>query len=385
MDWKCLNCSSLQESNATHCTACLYAKPLDKKGIPQIFAGYCIHFNGIVPLTLLHPSHAVEWRMAERHGATCSATFSEKVNLLVYRVGYERSDKCRACLASGKVLAVPITWMLDSLLETRQIHPYLYQLTSIPEVANPTSSGVDLAHYQHPFFLLKASEYAISSSFAPTKAVGIDSRRDPNQNIAAPPPRNVYAPLSSLASRQPSESKRPPYFDITFPIHRTVNIYEAALQCLNGAAGNRNSDFREDQKQQSGVEILTSEQYRSRVDEFLFTGMVMVLSTSLSLDKNVVDVLNKCGAKVLLGDETSLSVIESQVTHVVYHRDDKKSDFLIQCAHIKTTKRLGLLLCESSWIEDCLMLGEVIPPYGMYSPSETLMKALKKKYEKNKK
>lgn len=62
--WTCKMCLLEQSNESTYCQMCLFARPLDRRGVPQIFSGFTIHFNGVIARNLVHPSHAVEWRMA---------------------------------------------------------------------------------------------------------------------------------------------------------------------------------------------------------------------------------------------------------------------------------------------------------------------------------
>lgn len=389
MNWICSICSKPQQASEHFCSSCLYSRPLDRKGIPQIFAGFCIHFNGVIPRILKHPSHAVEWRMAERHGAMCSVDFDDKVNLLVYRPGYERSDKCRRCISSNRVSAVPIIWMLDSLLETRQISISFYRLTAVPEVAKCTTSGSSLPHYEHPFFLLKAKEYAIPSSFPMSMQDKLTS-----SNVVGGTTKlsSIGSPVThkrrvlKRIGEAPEDGPIPPFFEIHPLTSEMIDVYESALNALNRKAKVEGSmsenDFLEDFRERKGVEIIASAEKYSKVDTMLFSGMTMMLSSSLVENRRIPEILRRCGANILSYAESPTEFIISNVTHIVYHRFDKKSDFLVQAAHVKATKRPGLVLCESTWLEDCLMLGEVIPPYKVYNPSSTLMETLNKRYGK---
>ena len=95
----CNTCGVEVAADLECCQLCLIARPLERSGFPQIFQDLVIHFNGIIPRTLKHPSHSIEWRMAERHGARCTNVFDPQVvTTLVYRTGYERSDKVLACV-----------------------------------------------------------------------------------------------------------------------------------------------------------------------------------------------------------------------------------------------------------------------------------------------
>lgn len=393
MSWICSFCSSPQRANDYYCTACLYSRPLDRKGIPQIFAGFCFHFNGIIPQVLKHPSHAVEWRMAERHGAVCSVSFDESVNLLVYRPGYERSDKCRYCVGSRKVNAVPISWMLDSLLETRQINISFYRLTAIPDFAKITTVGSNLPHYEHPFFLLKGREYSIPTSFPMSMQDKLNNSRtitSPSKSISnLHLSHNSAVPGFKKNISYPSDDSNPPFFEIPALKLGMIDVYESALGILNKKKtkvnGHSNAtDFLGDMKEQRGVEIIAATQHHGKVDTMLFSGMIMMLTTSLLQDPCLQEVLRQCGAKILSYSENPTTLLTNNVTHVIYHRSDKKGDFLIEAAHVKATKRPGLLLCDSIWLEDCLMLSEIIPPCGMYNPSATLLETLKKRREKKK-
>ena len=117
-------CQSCGITNATDLCVCRRVRPMTRMGFPQIFTGFVFHFNGIIPRTLRHPSHAIEWRMAERHGAQIESNFDpEVVTALVYRPGYERSDKVRLCVEQYpvKIPCLPVTWMLECMLQARRL------------------------------------------------------------------------------------------------------------------------------------------------------------------------------------------------------------------------------------------------------------------------
>lgn len=374
--WMCHICAVEQPGDATYCQMCLYSRPMDRRGVPQIFAGYAIHFNGILPRTILHPSHGVEWRMAERHGAVCMTKFDPTtVNLLVYRPGYERSEKCRACVEKYTHLpAVPITWMLDSLLQSRQIHPSLYRLTSVPAVANPTVRGTDLPHHQHPFYLLNASEYAIPTSFPATKN-------------AAKKTSASGKGISMRANDIPvgADVNIPPFFNIDPFQFTNVNVFDAAVAC---AAGRHKEDVDDEndeieaRKDSAGIELIASQQANNKIDKMLFSGMTVVLSPALQDQGSIVQALQRCGAKVLRADTNVESQLRSEATHVIYAHEDKKCDLMITAAHLNSSEMPGLQMGQSNWVEDCLILGELIPLSGMYVPTAKLLDTLNKKYSK---
>ncbi|CAD2216540.1 hypothetical protein AGDE_12456 [Angomonas deanei] len=372
----CQICSVDHPEEATYCPLCLYSRPMSRHGVPQIFAGFCIHFNGIIPRTLIHPSHSVEWRMAERHGAVCLPKFDPRqVNLLIYRMGYERSEKCRACLEKyTHVHVVPITWMLDSLLQSRQIHPMLYRLTSIPAVAQPTVKGTNLPHHQHPYFQINKDDYAIPTSF-PQKKGGEQ-------------PLKAIKGISMKAGEVPPDmaDKLPPFFDIDPLQYTNVDVFEAALKCGaakgKAAAADDDNDEIEERRKGAGIELLASQSALNKVDKMLLSGITAALSPALQKNDKIIKTLEMCGAKVLKVDGSVEDALKNEATHVLYAHEDKKSDMMIVAAHLVATDLPGLQLAQSNWVEDSLILGELLPLYGMYVPTPKLMETLNKKYNK---
>ncbi|EPY30579.1 hypothetical protein STCU_03996 [Strigomonas culicis] len=346
---------------------------MDRRGIPQIFAGYAVHFNGVIPRTIAHPSHSVEWRMAERHGAVCMTKFDPKrVNLLLYRPGYERSEKCRVCVERYiHINAVPITWLLDSLLQSRQIHPSLYRLNSIPAVAQATVRGSDLPHHQHPYYQINKDDYAIPTSF-PQKRAGATA-----------------VVRSGKAGAVPTEMGEmlPPFFAVEPLQYTNVDIYEATIACVagknkEGGGAEDMEDEVEQRRKTGGVELLLAQQALSRVDKMLFSGIVFVLSPALCAKASIAETLEKCGATVLKAEGNVEALLRTKATHVLYAHEDKKCSLMLIAAHLVSTDLPGLKLAQSNWVEDSLMLGEVPPLYGMYVPTPKLMETLNRKHSK---
>ncbi|CAJ1993298.1 BRCA1 C Terminus (BRCT) domain containing protein [Leishmania donovani] len=373
--WVCSNCSVEQMAETTYCHMCKFARPMDRRGVPQIFSGYNIHFNGIIPRTIMHPSHSVEWRMAERHGATCCTSFDPAVvSILVYRPGYERSEKCRTCLEHHpNIPCVPIAWLLDSLLQSRQIHPSLYRLTRLLPVANPTVGGTDLPHHQHPFYQINKSEYSIPTSFPPSKNKG------PKKSAAAEGANNQNEVPGEM------EAAIPPFFDIE-PFRCTaMSVFDAAVACATGVkteAVDDDNDKIEARKTKPGIELIAAQQPSNKVDRALFSGMNVVLTPSLQGQTAVVMTIQRCGGKIAEKRESLEATLRNNVTHVIYSHEDKKDDVMIQAAHLISTNLPGLQLAQSNWLEDCLILGELLPLRGMYTPTAKLLETLNKKYTK---
>ncbi|RNF11456.1 hypothetical protein TraAM80_00902 [Trypanosoma rangeli] len=365
--WVCPDCSVEIPRDNTYCRVCLRSRPMDRYGVPQIFAGYKIHFNGVIPRAIKHPSHSVEWRMAERHGAICMADFdTTQVNLLIYRPGYERSIKVRRCVEgeNKNIPAVPITWMLDCLLQSRQIHAALYRLISIPAVAQPTGNGPALPHHQHPYYLINMEEYAISTSFS-YKQKATDGTRT-NKVVD-------------------TNAELPPTLKIPKLQYTNVNVFRAVCNTQNGKATAEDDEANyeeagEPRKRVANIEILDCEQRKNCVDNFLFGGMKFVLTPSLESNPLVARALKICGAKIVPLSAGRLDkILRTDVTHVLYDHSEKKCDVMVEAAHIKKDFP-GLTLAQLNWAEDCLILGEVVPPYGHYVPTEKLLNTLAKRY-----
>lgn len=358
--WQCPVCFVEVLAVEQYCSMCLRARPLPKSGVPQIFDGLTFHFNGVIPRTLKHPSHSVEWRMAERHGATCATNFDAgSVSVLIYRPGYERSDKVRLCVEKLETIpCVPISWMLDSLLQSRQIHPVLYRLATVPSVALPTVRGPSLPHHQHPYYVLNAEEHAIGPlPGKPTSA----SQRTPASGASLAKVGNVDLP-------QLPDLQDPQW--VAFG-----DVWDAAMAIDTSDKG---QDIEASVLRSKGIELLVQASSDNRVQPQLFRGVHILLSEALRKDLRVADVIISHGAKV----SDALDGIPMDVTHVVYHPDDKKSPLLIESAFQMGQAGSTLKLATSTWLEDCLMLGEMIPLSGIYCPTAKLLATLQKKRDR---
>ncbi|KAG5492364.1 hypothetical protein GH5_01283 [Leishmania sp. Ghana 2012 LV757] len=370
--WVCSNCEVQQTAEATFCQMCRFARPLDRHGVPQIFSGYSFHFNGIIPRTIMHPSHSVEWRMAERHGATCCASFDPSVvTILIYRPGYERSEKCRACIENHtNIFCVPIAWMMDSLLQSRQIHPSLYRLKSVPPVANPTGGGANLPHHQHPFYQMNKFEYSIPTSFPTSKAKVAKAVR-------------VREGVSYKALDVPAgmEEAIPPFFDIE-PFHyTTLDVCDAVLACdarTNADAGYDENDEVEARRKKTGIELIVMMQSLNRVDRMLFSGMSLLLTPSLQRQEGLKKAIERCGGKLVTKTASVDEALQDDLTHILYTMEDQQCRLMVEAAKLINTSLPGLQLVEYKWVEDCLILGELLPFRGVYTPSPQLMKILSK-------
>lgn len=388
--WLCPSCSVEVDAVQQYCTVCLRARPLSRKGTPQIFSGMRVHFNGIIPRTLKHPSHSVEWRMAERHGAVCEMVFDPATtNLLIYRPGYERSDKVRLCVERyHNIHCIPISWLLDSLLQSRQIHPVLYRLQSVPSVALPTVRGPVLPHHQHPFYVMHAEEYALGPL--------------PNTNGGAALQRQKSA--AAMMAQDASAIVPADLITTPEPVWQSVSIWDAASDALQRAqfsdAEQRDDDDEEEATsvrrthgsssgaagRNGGLECFVHLLRNNRLNRSLFQGFVFVLSPALRQGEThdaIVRILQALGAAV--ADPSSTADVASLLvfaTHVLYHNDDKKDPLMVEACQASVTTNPNIQMATTAWIEDCMMLDEAIPITDVYGPSSKLRSTLLKKYER---
>ena len=366
--WNCSNCSAPNGQEELYCPICMYGRPMDKKDVPQILHGLVVHFNGIIPRTLKHPSHSVEWRMAERHGARVSVAFDpERVSALIYRPGYERSDKVKQAVENyaAMVNCVPVNWMLDSLLQSRQIHPALYRLRAIPAVAQPTVKGNNLPHHQHPFYVMNCDEYAL-----------FPIQRDT-------PARALLPKGAAGAVEEPPKSRDIPALQWT-----RTGVWEAALEAAKAKdtkggkdASGGGGDFDDNsEKAGRGIELLRSA--KNKCNPALFSGLTFALSEGLSSDAAVISTLKAFGGAVLTlptePNALTAALDDSNATHVLFHREDKKKDFMIAASG----SLRPLSFVDALWAEDCLMLDELLPAEDPYVASAKLMATLSKKRAK---
>jgi hypothetical protein len=310
--------------------------------------------------------------MAERHGATCDIVFDvSQTNILVYRPGYERSDKVRLCLTRYQhIPCVPISWLLDSLLQSRQIHPVLYRLQAIPTVALPTVRGPLLPHHQHPYYVLNAEEYALgplpgkdannmrpavsSSAQDLNGALGIDLGVIPDA---------IWTTCSPIEAAAVASFMSP-------------SMHGDDIDDLDRGGKHRSDEA--SSSASAGIELFLTLSRQNKLNRTLLDGMVFVLSESLVTQDNVRTVIEACGGAVVSSDH-----LETDATVVLYHNDDKKEGLMIDACRAAASSRRGLLsFVTYTWLEDCLMLGELIPMLEQYTPSAKLKATLAKKFEK---
>jgi hypothetical protein len=383
LSWQCYTCGVDVAADEECCPMCLIARPMDRTGYPQIFQDLVVHFNGIIPRTLKHPSHSVEWRMMERHGGRCTNVFDPQVvTTLVYRTGYERSDKVRLCVERYlRIPCVPISWMLDSLLQSRQIHPSLYRLQVVPAVALPTVRGSNLPHHQHPFYVMNADEYSLSATLALKKQTSsiltaTTSGKQGDAKLGIPRPRPVPEPEFEAAdvweaARVASVSgKSVATFSITSSTAAEEDGFE--IEPAGGSA-------------RKGLELFSRQLSSNKCNAFLFRGMRFILSETLVAEPVVADVLSAYGATVVsvdpaLQEQDLVEFLARSQATVIFHGNDKKRGILIHAAVARTVP-----MASATWVEDCMLLDETLPTGGPYAPSAKLLNTLQKKFEKREK
>eukprot|EP01064_Diplonema_japonicum_P022229 TRINITY_DN3191_c0_g1_i5.p1 TRINITY_DN3191_c0_g1~~TRINITY_DN3191_c0_g1_i5.p1 ORF type:complete len:315 (+),score=39.74 TRINITY_DN3191_c0_g1_i5:51-995(+) len=125
--WKCPGCS--RDCNTPTCPGCQYRKPLDKEGIPQIFEGVRCVFTGIIPRSIPHWSEWKEWQEAEQRGASPLNEITMDMTHLIYKEGFERSDKVRKSQKMGNVKVVCSEWYYQSVSLGVRLDEDPYNLT----------------------------------------------------------------------------------------------------------------------------------------------------------------------------------------------------------------------------------------------------------------
>lgn len=371
--WNCVPCGALNAEEHLYCPLCLVSRPLDKNGTPQIFSGQVFHFNGLIPRTFRHPSHSVEWRIVERYGGVVvNSLDTSTVTGLIYRPGYERSDKVKLVVEkySATIPALPINWVLDSVLQSRQIHPALYRLKAIPAVALPTVKGNLLPHHQHPFFVIHADEYALfplpkAGEGANGSCLVLKSKTVEGEVEPPPKPRNI-----------------PPFQ------WQRVDILTAAAQAASGNTTDKMKECEDGEEFEGRTERLSHgidflKGNKSKRNPNLFQGLVFALTESLEANKAAVTALTNFGARVVKLDKDNVrgSIKDSAVTHLIYNKADKKGDYMIDASALAEEPN-SPMFCDCLWIEDCLLLDEIIPTVEPYVATDKLIQTLGKKRSK---
>lgn len=396
--WECIACGLENADELNVCAICLRSRPMDTRGIPQVFKGLVIHFNGIIPRTLRHPSHAIEWRMAERHGARIEANFDpEVVTTLVYRPGYERSDKVRLCIEqySMKIPCLPITWMLECMLQARRLHPNLFRLQFVPSVALPTSKGSVLPHHQHPFYVQNVAEYALFPSQLPENQHAALVAEKTAAALGGSSIKNRGAAAADASTGLPP----PPQYDVPALKMAVIDVFDGAAAASETAQRRQTSGTfggppasPAAETTESPLNALFDASAASAQNRVLFRGLVIALSESLGARDAVIRSLRARGAQVVTlpgdfattGDASGHPLfVASHATHFVYGHEDKKSTGTMLAARsVASGLAPSMRLAESTWLEDCVMLGELLPLAAPYIPTAKLLSTLQKKLEK---
>lgn len=331
-EWSCPSCRLVNSLSAPICR-CGRARPKEPEDWPAIFKGKVFHFNGVIPRTLKHSSHSIEWRMAEAHGARVTTDFPQGVTHLIYRPGYERSEKVKQSMTKFGIRCMPIAWMLDSMLQSRELFENLYRLQSIPAQALPTSSGVMLAHYQHPFYVANAEVFQI-----------------PGYDGGGPESASLVKNNEAQKTGQPGE---PAGFPKLQQIPEVVDRVAAAHYPVG-----------------SGNPVLFGDSF------FFFT------YPSTEGDNRDL-AIEKHGGRVLT------DTIEG-ANYIVYHPDDKKGELMQQAVLYhdsevaKGEEGNVPVFVTINWLLDCFFLDEVVPTTAsVYGPTEKLLNTLRKKAARN--
>ncbi len=306
--------------------------------------------------------------MAERHGAKVTEEMDlDEITHLIYRPGYERSEKVRRAFAKkNDIHVVPISWFLDSLLQSRPIHEAMVSLKAIPDTPTPVGKGTVLPHHGHPFYAANAEDYEILT-----------------------PEEREAMKQETEALRQEAASKG--------AARRETSVVAGSSAAAGGAAGGA-ADMRTVPPLPQFGPLKTHRTPLAQVQcsKHLFTGISFVFSPSCETEGFPLIAKEHGAREVRLQLETSAAPMDlSTATHVVYHNSDKKSSFMLDAvsqllpsgspasaAAPSTVAGGAAFLVSQQWFEDCLLMNERIPELGPYTPSEKLLTTLQKKKAK---
>ena len=112
--WTCPDCTT--RVNARICPSCQHRQPLSSEGVAQIFEGMKFVFTGIIPKSLPHSSEWKEWQQALQRGAQPMNDLSSEMTHLIYKEGFEKSDKVRKSQKLGhNIKIVASEWFYQSI------------------------------------------------------------------------------------------------------------------------------------------------------------------------------------------------------------------------------------------------------------------------------
>eukprot|EP01063_Lacrimia_lanifica_P019688 TRINITY_DN27142_c0_g1_i1.p1 TRINITY_DN27142_c0_g1~~TRINITY_DN27142_c0_g1_i1.p1 ORF type:complete len:324 (+),score=124.27 TRINITY_DN27142_c0_g1_i1:58-1029(+) len=165
--WDCPGCGKAGLTTPT-CSHCNYRKPLKKDGIPQIFEGMRCVFTGIIPRSIPHWSEWKEWQEAEQRGARPLNEISSEMTHLIYKEGFERSDKVRKAQKQGNVKCVCSEWYYQciSLGVKLDEDPYLINLPQKKLVAASVQNATKdiVASYTEQLAAINATLDAVTKA-----------------------------------------------------------------------------------------------------------------------------------------------------------------------------------------------------------------------------
>eukprot|EP00759_Apiculatamorpha_spiralis_P014893 PhF_6_TR21657/c4_g3_i1/m.30862 len=321
--WKCTTCGTTHTTGII-CNKCFTHQPPEKNKFPQIFAGCRFHFNGIVQKSLLSQSFNKEWRMAQAHGADCVAEFdvrsTKQITHLIYRRGYERSDKVRAAVSNTQIFVVPVEWMLDCMMARQRLPEAEIRLITIPVRALPLDpTATTLEHHKHPYYVANQERFP-----------------EPSVTEVAQAKQAVKLAQSKSKSMQGA-----PIMKVPKPPEVTITSLEVWPKLLPGA-------------------------------KFppLFGGTRMLFSDGCPAEAKQCAVA--FGA-TLQNPEVGLA---PGVTHLIYCNEDRKSPIVAQGI---LGGLAALQIAPLIWVQDSIQARELLPNAGPYTIPQKLLNSVKKK------
>ena len=319
-NWKCTTCGSTHTSGVI-CTKCFTHMTPDRDKFPQIFDGLRFHFNGIVQKSLLSQSFNKEWRMAVAHGAECTTECDlrsvKMISHLIYRRGYERSDKVRAACLNPKAFVVPVEWMLDSMMAKQRLPEGDVRLKEIPLRALPLDpNSTSLEHHRHPFYVANHEKF--------------------------PEPSAVEVTRAKTTAKQHQEESKKENSMVKVPLLEATNL--TVIEPWPIAAKSQLPVL-------SGCRLLFTESCPAQAKECVAQHGAIVVTSEQGL-------------------------AAPGLTHLIYAPEDRKSPLMAQAI---LAAKSSLVITPLLWVQDCVQAKEHLPNAGPYVIPAKLLNAVKKK------
>ena len=195
--WSCNGCGKTCVTPT--CPGCNYRKPLSKDGVPPIFAGCRITFTGIIPRSIPHWSEWKEWQQVEQFGGIPLNEITPDMTHLIYKEGFERSDKVRKVQKLGHgIKIVGSEWFYQSVNLGVRLDEDPYSLTLPQKRLNAASvqgATSEIAHsYAEQLSKIAASKTTVEAERGerPRPSVALTEEGEFHWTVAPTEPRPLF-------------------------------------------------------------------------------------------------------------------------------------------------------------------------------------------------